>query len=33
MRKFSKKAATSSGEIQTELHCDYARSVGGGATV
>ena len=30
MRRLSKKAATSSGEIQTELQCDYARSVGGG---
>ena len=31
MKRLSKKAATSIGEIQTELQCGYARSVGGGA--
>ena len=33
MKKFSKKAAWSIGNVLTELQCGYARSAGGGATV
>ena len=33
MKKFSKQAAWSIGNVLTEPQCGYARSAGGGATV